>query len=116
MTIALNRTFPRTLLAAGLAVLGTVASFTVTATPVSAQTAKPYTATLASPVEAPKKVILNGAIWSCKEQTCTGDVNGSSPVNACIRIVKEFGPLSAFVTPKGDLAADKLAKCNAAAA
>lgn len=116
MTIALSRTIPSTLVAGVLAIVGTFASFTVTATPAQAQTTRAYSAVLATKLDAPKRVILNGAIWACKDQTCSGDVNGSSPVNACIRIVKEFGPLTAFVTPKGDLAADKLAKCNAAAA
>ena len=116
MTIALTRTFPRTLIAGALAVVGTFASFTATTTPASAQTVRGYTATLANKLEAPKRSVLNGAIWSCKEQTCSGGDGGSSAVNTCIRVVKEFGPLSQFVTPKGDLAADKLAKCNEAAA
>ncbi len=116
MTLALNRSFQRTMIAGVLAIVGTFASFTATTAPVQAQTVRPYTATLAAKLDAPKRAIVNGAIWSCKDQTCSGDVNGSSPINACIRVAREFGSLTAFTTPKGDLAADKLAKCNAAAA
>jgi hypothetical protein len=115
MTIALNRTFPRTLLAAGLAVVGTIASFTVTATPVQAQAARSYSATLATKLEAPKRIVLNGAIWNCAEDKCVGGIDGSSPANVCARVVKTFGPVTQFATPKGELSADKLERCNAAA-
>ena len=116
MTIALNRRFPRTLIAGALAVVGTFASFTATTAPVQAQASRSYTATLANKLEAPKRVVLNGALWNCKDQTCVGGVDGSSPANVCVRIAKEFGPVIAFATPKGELAADKLERCNAAAA
>ena len=115
MTIALNGSFQRTVFAGVLAVVGTFASFTVTTTPVQAQAARSYTATLAAKLDAPKRAVLNGAVWRCKEQTCSGGDGGSSAVITCIRVVKEFGALSQFVTPKGDLPADKLARCNATA-
>jgi hypothetical protein len=116
MTLALTRTFPRTLIAGAIAVVGTITSFTATTTPVQAQTARGYSATLATKLDAPKRVVLNGAVWNCKETACSGTIDGSAPVNVCTRVAKEFGPVTQFVTPKGDLAADKLAKCNAAAA
>lgn len=115
MTIALNRSFPRTLIAAGLALVGTFASFTATTSPAQAQAARSYVATLANTLEAPKRIVLNGALWNCKDNTCVGTVDGSAPANVCVRIVKEFGPVTQFATPKGELSADKLEHCNAAA-
>jgi curli biogenesis system outer membrane secretion channel CsgG len=115
MTIALNRRFPRTLIAAGLAVVGTFASFTATTGTAQAQTARSYTVTLANKLEAPKRVVLNGALWNCKDNTCVGTADGSAPANVCVRVVKEFGPVTQFATPKGELSADKLERCNAAA-
>ena len=115
MTLALNHTFPRTLIAGAIAVVGTFISFTATTTQVQAQASRSYTAVLATKLEAPKRVVLNGAVWSCKEDKCVGGVDGSSPTNVCTRVVKEFGALTQFATPKGELSADKLQRCNAAA-
>ena len=115
MTLALNRTMPRTVIAAALAVVGTFISFTATTSPVQAQAARSYSAVLATKLDAPKRVVLSGAVWNCKEDKCVGSVDGSSPVNVCTRVVKEFGALTQFATPKGELSADKLQRCNAAA-
>lgn len=115
MTLALNRTIPRTMIAGVLAVVGTFASFTATTTSAQAQSARTYSATLAAKLDAPKRVVLNGAVWKCTEDQCIGGVDGSSPANVCTRVVKEFGAVTQFVSPKGELSADKLERCNAAA-
>ncbi len=106
--------FARNLLVAALAVVGTVASFSLTAAPAQAQTSG-YTAKLVKALDAPSKKVVNGALWNCAGDSCTGRSDGSAPVNTCVRVVKEFGQVTSFATPKGELSADKLARCNAAA-
>lgn len=107
--------FSRMFLAAGLAVVGTVASFAMTTTPAQAQTARVYTATLATAVSGSASKVVNGVNWTCTGTECTGRVDGAAPINTCTRVVKAFGPITKFGTPKGDFDADKLARCNAAA-
>ena len=104
----------RSLLAAGLAVVGTIASFAATTTPVQAQAAARYSATLAAPAGEASKVV-NGVNWTCAGTECSGRVDGAAPVNTCARVVKAFGQVTKFTTPKGEFNADKLARCNAAA-
>jgi hypothetical protein len=108
-------TFTRTLLAAGLALAGTVTSFAATAGTAQAQAPRGYVATLSTALEAPTKKIVNGVQWSCEGTECIGRVDGSAPVNTCARVAKSFGAITKFATPKGELDADKLARCNAAA-
>jgi hypothetical protein len=116
MLTATANPFSRTLLAAGLAVLGTLASFSVTTSTAQAQTAaRGYTATLASAVEAPARKVVNGVQWNCVGTECNGRVDGAAPINTCTRVVKAFGQVTKFATPKGEFDADKLARCNAAA-
>ena len=105
----------RNLFVAALAVVGTFASFTMTTTPAHAQTSAAYTAKLAKGLDAPAKKVVGGALWSCSGDSCTGHSDGSAPVNTCARVAKEFGQVTSFATPKGELSADKLARCNAAA-
>lgn len=113
MTNTANR-ISRTLVAAGLAVVGTIASFAATTSPVQAQTAARYSATLAAPASETAKVV-NGVNWTCNGTECTGRVDGAAPINTCARVVKAFGQVIKFTTPKGEFDADKLARCNAAA-
>jgi hypothetical protein len=113
MTTALSRQLPRTLIAAGLAIAGTLASFTVTATPAFAGPVG-NKATLSAGVAAPAKKIVNGVTWRCEEAKCTGAADGSNPVTTCAKVVRAFGPVSAFATAKGELSADQLERCNAA--
>ena len=113
MTATLNP-FSRTLLAAGLAVVGTIASFAATTSTAQAQTARTYSATLAAPAAEAAKVV-NGVNWTCAGSECSGRVDGAAPINTCTRVVKAFGQVTKFATPKGEFNADKLARCNAAA-
>ena len=106
--------FSRTLLAAGFAVVGTIASFAVTTSPAHAQAARTYSATLAAPAAEATKVV-NGVNWTCNGTVCTGRIDGAAPINTCTRVVKAFGQVTKFTTPKGEFNADKLARCNAAA-
>lgn len=114
MTSVFSAPLSRTLLAAGLAVVGTLASFAVTAGPAHAGTAA-YSAKLSSALAAPKQKVVNGVVWSCTGDSCGGPVDGARPVNTCAQVVKAFGKVSSFATPKGELSAEDLQRCNAAA-
>jgi len=114
MSTITTQQLSRSLLAAGLALAGTVLSFSVTATPAQAAAAG-YKAKLTTALEAPKSKVLNGVIWSCEGDACRGAVDGSAPRNICIKIAKNFGPLAAFTGPKGEFSAEDLQRCNAAA-
>lgn len=114
MTTVFQRPLARTLFVGALAIVGTIGSFTATATPAMAQSAK-YSAQLASAIEAPAKKVVNGAVWNCTGTSCTGSSDGSAPARTCARVVKAFGPVTSFATPKGELSADQLARCNGAA-
>lgn len=109
-----NNTATRTFLLAGLALFGTVASFSATVSPAEAASAR-YTAKLSTALEAPVRKVVNGVVWNCKGDTCIGAVDGARPLNTCVKVVKAFGAVSTFATPKGELSAEDLQSCNAAA-
>ena len=113
MTTALPRQLPRTLIAAGLTIAGTFASFAVTATPAFAGPVG-NKATLSAGVAAPAKKIVNGVTWRCAEAKCSAAPDGSNPLTTCTKVVRAFGPVSSFATEKGELSADQLERCNAA--
>lgn len=114
MSTIISQPFTRSLLAAGLALAGTVLSFSVTATPAQAG-ANGYSAKLTAALEAPKSKVINGVIWKCDGDACRGAVDGSAPRNVCVKIAKNFGPLASFTGPKGEFSAEDLQRCNAAA-
>lgn len=114
MISALNSTALRNTLLAGLALIGTVGSLAATVSP--AQAASPrYTAKLATALEAPAKKVVNGVVWNCSGDACVGPVDGARPANTCVQVVKTFGQVTQFATPKGELSAEDLQRCNAAA-
>ncbi|WP_309752938.1 CC_3452 family protein [Novosphingobium sp.] len=116
--IALNHSpLARSLVAAGLALVGTIASFSATTTPAHAAAASErYQVQLGTALEAPKSKIVNGVVWNCSGDTCAGAVDGARPINTCVKVAKAFGPLTSFTGPKGAFSADELAQCNAKAA
>jgi hypothetical protein len=114
MNTAFSAPLSRTLLAAGLAVVGTFASFAATTTPAQAGAAG-YTAKLSTALSAPKQKVVNGVVWSCTGDSCSGPVDGARALNTCFQVVKNFGQVSSFATPKGELSAEELQRCNAAA-
>ncbi len=114
MMTATNRSLSRNLVLAGLALFGTVASFSATVSPAQAAGQR-YTAKLTTALEAPAKKVVNGVLWNCAGDTCTGAVDGARPLNTCVKVVKAFGSVSTFATPKGELSADDVQSCNAAA-
>lgn len=105
---------PRFALAAGLALFGTIASFGATVSPAQAGTTT-NAATLAAAIDGPVKKVVNGALWKCTGDACVGQLDGSRPVNTCRQVVKTFGAVTKFATPKGELSAEDLQRCNAAA-
>jgi len=100
----------------GLLALGLVGILAAMATNVSAQSGYEGQATLISPT-AKTSAILDGALWSCSDQTCQAvTVSGSVPASiACKRFVVAFGAVSSFTYAGKTLGADKLAVCNSAA-
>jgi hypothetical protein len=114
MMTALNHTFSRNLLLAGLAMVGTLTSFAATVSPAQAAGTR-YSAKLATALESPARKVVNGVLWNCAGDSCSGPVDGARPITSCIKVVKAFGPVTAFATPKGEFSADEVQSCNAAA-
>jgi len=110
----MNTAFSRSVLAAGLAIAGTLASFSATTVPAHAGAAG-YTAKLSSALAAPKSKVVNGVVWSCTGDSCAGPVDGARAVNTCRQVAKTFGQVSSFATPKGELSVEDLQRCNATA-
>ncbi len=106
----------RKLLPAALALIGTTASFALTAVPVLAANGPYYAATLTRPMDGAQKVIQKGVLWKCDGAACTAPRDTSRPVMVCARLVQKVGPVTRFATPQGELAAQDLARCNESAA
>lgn len=113
MTTVISRPLSRTIVAAALAIVGTAASFGATTT--TAQAAGAYSAKLEAPLAEARREMLAGAAWRCAGDSCTGTDNGSAPVNNCARVAKTFGKVVSFATPRGELTAEQLEKCNSRA-
>lgn len=117
MIHAISRAPRRALLScavtAALSLAATLASFTVTAAPAQAAARSTlHVASLAAPLAEPKREIVDGTLWRCEGDRCTGAVEGSRPVRVCGRVAKKFGEVARFTSPEGELAAEDLARCN----
>lgn len=108
---AISTNVLRNTMIATAALLGTIGSFGLTASPVRAADAY-YTAKLATPIEGAQQAVLGDALWNCAGDSCTGTRDTSRPQITCERLAGKFGEVTAFTTPKGEMAADQLAKCN----
>jgi hypothetical protein len=107
----------RQLLPAILALVGTTASFAVTANTARAAENGPfYSATLTRPMDGTQKLVQKGVLWKCEGAECSAPRDTSRPVIVCARLVQKVGPVARFATPQGDLAAEDLARCNESAA
>ena len=105
---ALRQLFP-----ALLALVGTVTTFAVTATPAHAADANAYyTVTLAAPVAKPAKLMLGDVLWNCSGAACSAGQDAARPVLICTKLAAKVGTISRFATPKGELAAEDMARCN----
>lgn len=114
MNTASIRNFSRSLVIAALAFTATAGSFALTVSSAQAASQR-YTAKLTTAVAAPTKKVVNGVLWNCAGDTCSGAVDGARPLNTCIKVAKTFGQVSSFATPKGEFSAEELQSCNAAA-
>lgn len=112
MHTAFSRTLSRNLVLAGLALVGTISSFTATTSPAFAAQRGAYVASLVAPLEAPKRQILDGAVWRCEGSTCSAPADGGRAVLVCNRVAKTFGEVARFETPRGELTAEDLTRCN----
>ncbi len=114
MTAITAQPLSRTLLAMGLALVGTVAGFTATTNTAHAQTQRTYySVSLQTPVAGARNEIVRGVLWKCAGSECTASRDVSRPVFVCSRLVKKIGPVASFRTPDGDLSAEDLTRCNA---
>lgn len=71
-----------------------------------------FNAELASPVEKTTKII-QGVVWQCEGTVCTGSKATSRPINACSRLSRKMGEVTAFATRSEPMAGDDLTACNA---
>ncbi len=71
-----------------------------------------FTAELAAPVEKTTKII-QGVVWQCEGTVCNGSKATSRPVNACTRLSRKMGEVTAFTTRSEAMATNELAECNA---
>jgi hypothetical protein len=71
-----------------------------------------FTAELASPVEKTTKII-QGVVWQCEGTVCSGSKATSRPVNACARLSRKMGEVTAFTARNEQMAGEDLASCNA---
>ncbi len=115
MTTVFARLLPRVLIPAVLAMAGTIAGFTATTAPAhAAPTGGAYAVSLASPLPAAKREIIDGAIWRCEGERCSAPADGARAVVVCGKVAHRFGPVAKFATPQGELTAEQLTRCNAA--
>jgi len=103
----------RQLLPAVLALVATAGSFSMTPTPVRAADANAfYSVTLAAPVAKPAKLMLGDVLWNCSGAACSAAQDTARPVVVCTKLAAKVGTINRFATPKGELAAEDMARCN----
>jgi hypothetical protein len=102
------------LLAFGLALVWTAATFMAVLTPAPAEArgnGPYYTVELAQPTSE-TKAIAGGVAFRCKGATCVASKGKSRPIRVCRELQRKVGSIASF-TAKGEaLAEDKLARCN----
>jgi hypothetical protein len=72
-----------------------------------------YSATMAKTTDTPRSDIVEGTMWRCTTDICTGADEGQRPSYICRQVMRKFGPVARFSSSKGELTAAELAKCNA---
>ena len=58
------------------------------------------------------EVIVDGRLWNCSGSACTTSGEDARPAVACRKLARKVGPVTRFVTPRGELDAEGLATCN----
>lgn len=99
-----------------IAVVGILGAMLL-ASPALAQPKAYVEAKLAAPLSEPKKLIIDGRLWRCKEDVCLGQEQGDSQSikRECARVVKAVGPLVAYRNGQRELSAEDVAACNGGA-
>ncbi|HWA61519.1 MAG TPA: hypothetical protein VG939_09090 [Caulobacteraceae bacterium] len=94
--------------AAGLAVLSVFAG-------TAAFAEGTVTADLATAQTGVSKVVAANAVFTCAAQRCVAAVTTDETysVNGCKSLAKKVGKLTSYASPKHQMSADDLAKCNA---
>ncbi len=71
-------------------------------------------ARLAAAVSAPRKVIIDGRLWSCEGEKCTAGSQGKNqPIGReCSRAAKVLGPIVAYTQGEKTLGAAEITACN----
>lgn len=111
--IATRNSMLAQLFPAVLALVGTAATFAATAAPARAADANAYySVTLAAPVAKPAKLMLGDVLWNCAGDTCSAGQDTARPVVVCTKLAAKIGQVNRFATPKGELAAEDMARCN----
>ena len=114
MNTAIARSLPRALITAALAIAGTIASFSATTAPARAAATGTYAAVLVTALAAPRREIVDGAIWRCEGDRCTAPADGARAQTVCAKVARKFGPVASFGTPQNALSAEQLTRCNGA--
>jgi cytochrome c556 len=83
-----------------------------------AMAAQAVTAKLQAPVEGRKKPVAGDAVFVCEADACTAaSPSGStSSVSSCRQLVRAVGAVTSFGSDDKPFDADKLGRCNSAAA
>lgn len=115
MKTAISHTLPRALITGVLALTASIASFSVATAPArAAPSAGSYTVALSAPLAAPRREIIDGAIWRCAGERCTAPADGARAIAVCGKVARKFGNVARFTSPQGELSGEQLARCNAA--
>ena len=113
LSLALPRPGKFAVLAATL--LGTGALFSAASLAPAAQAAGSayYAATLTAPA-AESRAVAGGVAWACQGTTCVANKGDGRPLRICRGLNRKFGEIATFRANGEELAAEELAKCNAA--
>ena len=104
MTTAIAQTLPRTLLTGTLALAATLAGFAATVEPAHAgPRGGAYVVTLASPIETPRREIVDGVLWRCAGERCSAPADGERTLALCGKVARKFGAVATFTGPQGAL-------------
>ncbi len=112
MTTAFARKLPRVLIPTVLAMAGTIAGFAATTAPARAAASGVYAVSLAAPLPAARREIIDGAMWRCEGDRCSAPADGARAVVVCGKVARKFGPVARFASPQGELTPEQLARCN----
>jgi hypothetical protein len=92
--------------------LRSLLAFSALAVTATAATASSYSAKPAAPTS--QRFVTRDITWNCGPDACQGSTDESRPIVLCQSLAKRAGQIDSFVVDGRALAAEDLAKCNAA--